>query len=491
MKKVKIISLQIIIIPVIFIGCTQKVSVTPPDVPPPDGFIFIDSNPPGADIYINDKFVRRRTPDSVKYLATDSYKITLKKENFRDTSFTEQITEGKRPSIFVDYTKDPLMYGKIKCVSTPDNASIFLNGSTSGKKTPAVLDNLWPGDYFVKYQLKNHLDDSVKVTVQSNSTVTAEAKTLIDTTVWSFYNTTNSQIPSTSLTGLVVDPSNNVWIGTEDIGLLKFDGNIWQEYSFGNSLLPSNNVTAIAVNQDGTVWAGTHIGLLLTGNGLMEKFNSRFSAPLIETDIKFIFTNAYNPITADNTYFVTDTTIVSTRISTTRVWSASNTVLKELGLNGLKFSSICVDNSYDYWIGTEQNGIIDINTGERFNTSNSSQIGDNINTFAMSPTGVMWIGYGYTNVTHSSVSYYSNGNLVAPQIVPANSNTNTIFIDKNDVKWIGTTKGLVEYNQATGRRVYNSDNTGLNIDDIRGVGEDSFGRVWIAAYGGGIFVKKK
>ena len=150
MKKVKIISLQIIIIPVMFIGCTQKVSVTPPDAPPPDGYIFIDSNPQGATIYINDKSVRRTTPDSVNYLATDSYKITLKKENFRDTSFVAQVTEGKRAKVFIDYTKNPLMLGKIECVSTPDNASVFLNGGVTGKKTPAVLDNLWPGDYFVK-----------------------------------------------------------------------------------------------------------------------------------------------------------------------------------------------------------------------------------------------------------------------------------------------------------------------------------------------------
>ena len=62
------------------------------------------------------------------------------------------------------------------------------------------------------------------MTVQSDTTVTAEARTLVDTTVWSFYNTTNSQIPSINLTGLVVDPSNNVWMGSEDRGLIKFDG---------------------------------------------------------------------------------------------------------------------------------------------------------------------------------------------------------------------------------------------------------------------------
>jgi len=472
MRRMKILSMQIVIILVIFASCKQEVSVTPPDAPPPDGYIFIDSNPQGANIYINDKSVRRTTPDSVNYLATDSYKITLKKENFRDTSFVARVTEGKRAKVFVDYTKDPLMYGKIKCVSTPDNASIFLNGSTSGKKTPAVLDNLWPGDYFVKYQLKNHLDDSVKVTVRSSSTITAEVKTLVDTTVWSFYNTTNSEIPSTNFTGLVVDPSNNVWIGSEDYGLIKFDGNIWQKYDTGDDRRPDNNVKTIAVSQDGTVWGGTRHWLFLTG-----------PAGIVLIDIypiNFIFTKGNNYI-----YIATDTTIISGY-----TFEVNTNVRAELGDYSIKFSSICVDNSNTVWLGTEQNGLINLNNGERFNTTNSSQIGDNINTLAVSPSGVVWVGYDYTNVSHSSVSYY-NGNLIALQVLPPNSNTNTIFIDRNNTKWIGTTKGLVEYNEATGRTVYDSDNTGLNIEDIRGVGEDSFGRVWIAAYGEGIFVKKK
>ena len=68
---------------------------------------------------------------------------------------------------------------------------------------------------------------------------------------------------------------------------------------------------------------------------------------------------------------------------------------------------------------------------------------------------------------------------------------NIIFIDKNDTKWIGTTKGLVEYNEATGATIYDSESTGLNINNVRGIGKDSFGRLWIAAYDGGVFVKKK
>ena len=227
-----------------------------------------------------------------------------------------------------------------------------------------------------------------------------------------------------------------------------------------------------AVNQDGTVYAGTRHWLFFmgpAGGGIYQIY-----------PINFIFTKGNNYI-----YIATDTTIISGY-----TFEVNTNVRAELGDYSLKFSSICVDNSNTVWLGTEQNGLINLNTGERFNATNSSQIGDNINTLAVSPSGVVCIGYNYTNVSHSSVSYY-NGNLTALQVLPPNSNTNTIFIDKNNIKWIGTTQGLVEYNESSGRAVYDLDKTGLNIDDVRGVGEDSFGRVWIATYDKGIFVKKK
>ena len=45
-------------------GCEKVVSVSPPDLPPPNGYLFIDSNPQGAHIYLNGKARRRATPDS-------------------------------------------------------------------------------------------------------------------------------------------------------------------------------------------------------------------------------------------------------------------------------------------------------------------------------------------------------------------------------------------------------------------------------------------
>ena len=98
----------ILIVGIVLYSCGRQVSVTPPDAPPPNGFIYINSNPKGFTIYLDGKDRRRITPDSLTWLSNGTYKITLKKDLFRDSSFTFDILEGKKKSIYIDYSKNPL-----------------------------------------------------------------------------------------------------------------------------------------------------------------------------------------------------------------------------------------------------------------------------------------------------------------------------------------------------------------------------------------------
>ncbi len=69
-----------ILICLIFLSsCNKQVSVTPPDEPPPDGYVYIDSYPKDFHILLDGKERRRATPDSLTWLTTGSYLVTLKK----------------------------------------------------------------------------------------------------------------------------------------------------------------------------------------------------------------------------------------------------------------------------------------------------------------------------------------------------------------------------------------------------------------------------
>jgi len=47
------------------VSCEQEVSVTPPTTPEPIGYIYIESDPPGAKIYENGKNSGKYTPNSL------------------------------------------------------------------------------------------------------------------------------------------------------------------------------------------------------------------------------------------------------------------------------------------------------------------------------------------------------------------------------------------------------------------------------------------
>ncbi len=248
-----------IFLSLINISCDKQVSVSPPDAPPPNGYAFIDSYPRGFHIYLQNKPRRRATPDSITWLTTGKYQITLKKDLFRDTSITVDVVEGEKRNFFVDIAKNPAMLGSIMCNSTPQGAEIIVNDSATGKFTPAEVNNLIPGHYSIRYNLKNHRDDSTLVTVRS-SNQSAAAVSLVDTTVWQDFDTGNSSIPTNTLTCIHIDQQNIMWIGTDGTGLLKYQQGVWTKYTMGGTSLPGNNITCITSDKNGTKWVGTKIG---------------------------------------------------------------------------------------------------------------------------------------------------------------------------------------------------------------------------------------
>ncbi len=53
----------------------------------------------------------------------------------------------------------------------------------------------------------------------------------------------------------------NVWIGTFEDGLLKYDGNVWMHFDASNSEIIGNSVDAVRIF-NGQVWLGTNAGLI-------------------------------------------------------------------------------------------------------------------------------------------------------------------------------------------------------------------------------------
>jgi len=96
-----------------------------------------------------------------------------------------------------------------------------------------ALDHVWLGTYggLVKFD-----------------TITGEME---------FYNKANSELPENQIWSMVSDNNGNLWIGTRDGGLVKYDGNNWTIYNQQNSGLLSNWVLDITFDSQGIMWIGS------------------------------------------------------------------------------------------------------------------------------------------------------------------------------------------------------------------------------------------
>ncbi|HKJ82201.1 MAG TPA: two-component regulator propeller domain-containing protein, partial [Ignavibacteriaceae bacterium] len=154
-------------------------------------------------------------------------------------------------------------------------------------------------------------------------------------------------------------------------------------------------------------------------------------------------------------------------------------------------TSICDDNSDHVWIGMKSHGVAeDVNNNWIVHEGRGTIINNDVRAIAASPLGEIWIGFGKKPASGTGLTSYNNGTWQNVYALPPSCQTNAIFIDQNNVKWVGTDQGFVHFTTSADAVTFNYDNTGLNINDVTGVAQDARGNIWISTYGGGLIEYK-
>ncbi|MCL6100787.1 MAG: PEGA domain-containing protein, partial [Bacteroidetes bacterium] len=385
MKKLKKYIL-ILVIPVImfFISCEQKV-YTGDTVQPSaaNGKIILKTVPEGATVYLNDKNMGVKTPDSLVWLQPGDYDVTLKLRLFKDIKFRATILSDNKVNYYYNYYSDPSNFGSIQCTSKPTSANVFLNDSLTGFKTPAVINNLFPGDYKVKLTLPNCRADSAIVTVKGGTTKSVSF-TLDDTTKWVSYKINNSPIASNFVSSVVTDKNNVKWIGTLDKGLCRFDGKNWQIFTKSNSPLIYNFINCLAIDRNDNLWIGTPGGLMVYNGSTWIDYSSNLPSVYVST---VAFDNS------GNTWIGTQEGLVKFDGSSWQTFRTTNS-----GLGGNFVLSLAVDVQNKIWIGTNAFGIsvFDGKNWQVYNMSNmklSLNVGNGVNSIAVDNSGIVWAAH--------------------------------------------------------------------------------------------------
>lgn len=166
MKNFFIISFFLTIVCLIQ-SCVDKIVVA--DLGPPHGKMIIESEPQGAEIYLLGTKQNKVTPDSIDQLNSGEYEVTLKKENYRDTTIKITVYDSLTTYKLV-VLQSIFETGSIFLESDPAGAEIFLDSLNTNNFTPDTLSNIITGEHEITLKKENYLDTSFTVSVKSNQT---------------------------------------------------------------------------------------------------------------------------------------------------------------------------------------------------------------------------------------------------------------------------------------------------------------------------------
>ncbi len=133
------------------------------------------------------------------------------------------------------------------------------------------------------------------------------------------YTSTNSILPTNSITKILVDANNTKWIALWDMhGLIKIENNNWTNYNSNNSNITPQNIWDLAKDFYGNLWLGT--GWTDTTVTLMKFDGVRFSVENPKNDLGNRISGTVRKIAADDAgkvYVISEVSRLLTSYSTT------------------------------------------------------------------------------------------------------------------------------------------------------------------------------
>ena len=111
------------------------------DLPPLRSGIEIVTDPPGADVYVNDERVDSPSPVSFTELIPGTYRIRASLDEYGDVRQTVTIGENQQQTVTLAFP------GRLVVQTDPPGASVYLNNELKGVATKAITLPLDPGEY--------------------------------------------------------------------------------------------------------------------------------------------------------------------------------------------------------------------------------------------------------------------------------------------------------------------------------------------------------
>lgn len=290
------------------------------------------------------------------------------------------------------------------------------------------------------------------------------------------YTTTNSGLPSNSITSIASDSAGNIWVGTSGGGVARFDGTTWSVYTTANSGLPSNSITAVAIDRDDIKWFGSDGSNVIRFDGVTWKVYQQINSVVdIAVDSN---KNAWVNLLS----YMSCSGVTRFNGSTWTLYNSSNSSLPPLYSFGACVNSITADHVGNTWFGTA-GGVARFNgtTWSIYNMSNSGLPNDSVQSIAIDGAGNKWFGTsggGVARFDDTAWTVYTTANSGL-----SSNSISLIASDNAGNKWFVTNESVIHFDGTTWT-AYTTANSGLQSNAISSIIFDKAGRTWIGTNSG-------
>lgn len=255
---------------------------------------------------------------------------------------------------------------------------------------------------------------------------------------WSFWNTSNSPLPSGNQTAVLVLPNGDKVIALDGGGVSFFDGVFsWANFQSGTSNIPNNRVLSAAHDGD-DIWVGTMGGAAFWNGMLWTAFTTTNSGLPSDT----VYGLAVDQLS--NVWFATHAGLAQYDGSNWTVFDVNNSMLPTNQPQRLR-----ADPTSGIWVCTDNQGIVhtDGSTWTAYTTGNSGLPSNHVTDIAPTASGLHWM------TTHAGLARFDGTNWLTLSTsnspLPTDSLQSIAAVTANRV-WIGTyDQGIVLYDTMT------------------------------------------
>lgn len=285
---------------------------------------------------------------------------------------------------------------------------------------------------------------------------------------------------------LEIDKNGSVWFTTKNNGLYHYwpSNNKIESYNYANKKLPSNKLNKLLIVGE-NIWLGTKGQGIIIFNKKTRKYSLiNETNGLIDNTVLSLTKSTKNQILVGTNNGINEIDITSLKVSIPNFIKGEN----------IPFATAILFENEKIWIGTNGNGLVYIQKiKDNFkrqvfiqNDFNSYSISSNIiNSISTDNSGIIWIG------TQDGISYFDPIKQFFEHYNYQYGNPNSL-LDRNvwsvyeddSIIWVGTREGLTSVNPKTLKyRQYPYNGFDAN-NSIYAIKKDKYNRLWAGTQDG-------